>query len=143
MEKTKIPEYNAWRNMRQRCLNKKCHLYKYYGGRGIKICKKWDSYDLFLKDIGNKPHPNFELDRINVDGNYCKRNCWWVDKKTQQRNQRRTVFLTFNGITMKRCEWAEVLKINPDTIRKRLARGKDMSRALSQLNHRYKNGIQL
>ena len=134
------PEYNAWRHMRSRCRNKNDQGYKDYGGRGITFCKRWDKYANFLEDMGEKSNPKFELDRINNDGNYCKKNCRWIDKKTQQRNLRRTVFLTFNGVTLKRCEWAEILKIHPDTIRKRLSRGKTIERAFSKLDYRYKNG---
>lgn len=139
LNKLKIPEYNAWRNLRQRCNNKKSWLYKYYGGRGIKVCKRWNKYENFIKDMGQKPQPKYELDRINVNKDYKPSNCRWVDKKTQQRNQRRTVIITYKGITRKRLEWGELLGINPDTIRRRLDRGHTVKRALSKFNHRHPN----
>lgn len=120
--------------MRQRCLNKNAAGYSYYGGRGISICEEWSSYDKFIEDMGYRPAAGYELYRIDANGQYCKENCRWVDKKTQQRNQRRTVFLTLNGVTKRRIEWAEELGIPESTIRKRLVRGKSIERALSPLN---------
>ncbi len=139
LQKTKIPEYNAWRSLKQRCNNKNCLLYKYYGGRGIKVCKRWASYNNFIKDMGKKPYKSFELDRINVDKDYKPSNCRWVDKRTQQRNQRRTVFIVYKGVRKKRLEWGELLGINPDTIRRRLDRGHTVERALSNINYKYSN----
>jgi len=129
--------------MRQRCTYKAGHLYKYYGARGIRVCDRWDSYDVFFADMGEKPAPDYELDRIDVNGNYEPKNCRWANKKTQQRNQRRTVFITHNGVTKKRCEWAEELGVNESTIRKRLVRGHTVERALSQYNHRMKHETKL
>ncbi len=129
-------EYNAWRNMRQRCNNPKHILYPYYGGRGIKITKDWDEFINFYNDMGKSPLKS-ELDRKEVNGDYSKENCRWVDKKTQQRNQRRTIYLTFNGETKRLTEWADELKMNPDRIRKRLYRGKSIERALSTKNHQH------
>lgn len=81
-------EYNAWRQMRQRCNDPKNKHYKHYGGRGIRVCERWDEFTLFLQDMGRRPEKH-SLDRIDVDGNYEPANCRWADAFTQRHNQRR------------------------------------------------------
>lgn len=78
----------AYWNMLNRCRNKNRHNYKNYGGRGITICDRWIGkfgYKNFLEDMGERPD-KYELDRIDVNGNYEPKNCRWVDKYTQMGN---------------------------------------------------------
>lgn len=82
-------EYNAWRGMKSRCLNKNLLHYKDYGGRGITICDEWlNSFPKFYEDMGDKPSPDLSLDRADNDGNYCKDNCRWATAKEQTNNRR-------------------------------------------------------
>lgn len=92
-------EYRAWIHLRQRCNNPKAKQYCDYGGRGISVCKEWDSFDKFLEDMGRCPGNNLSIDRIDVDGNYCKENCRWATIIEQNNNQRRNKYYTFNGFT--------------------------------------------
>lgn len=88
-EATEKPkEYRAWKAMRYRCYNSKSRAFKYYGGRGIKVCSRWESYENFLNDMGRCPYENYSLDRINNDGDYEPENCRWTDWKTQANNRR-------------------------------------------------------
>lgn len=83
-------EYRIWIGMRQRCNNPKYNGYKDYGGRGIKVCERWNGkYDFknFFEDMGECPK-NYSLDRIDVNGAYCPENCRWVDWNTQASNKR-------------------------------------------------------
>lgn len=81
-------EYTAWFSMKRRCINRKHKGWKYYGGRGISVCKRWrDSYENFLLDMGRKPTPKHSLDRINNDGNYGPKNCRWATPEQQSRNR--------------------------------------------------------
>jgi hypothetical protein len=73
--------------MRQRCLNPKSDKWKWYGGRGISICQQWESFDVFLRDMGERPL-GMTLDRIDSDGNYEPANCRWATAKQQATTNR-------------------------------------------------------
>jgi hypothetical protein len=89
-KKTRTPERLAWENMRQRCLNPKHPSYRFYGGRGIKICGRWDSFDLFLHDMGERPSPDLSLERHDNEADYEPENCYWATWSEQQINRRRS-----------------------------------------------------
>jgi hypothetical protein len=98
------PTYRSWRSMIQRCTNVELEDYKRYGGRGIRVCERWESFDSFLEDMGERPK-GLTLDRINVNGNYEKENCRWATSKTQMRNRRN------NKITE---EIAEIIRMSTE-----------------------------
>ncbi len=82
------PLYSVWAGMRARCLNINRKDYKNYGGRGVKICKRWDAFALFVKDMGERPD-GYTLERIDNDKGYFSGNCKWASRKEQNNNQRR------------------------------------------------------
>lgn len=81
------PIYNIWAQMKARCINPKSPNWKRYGGRGIKVCKRWLNFIPFYEDMGDPP-TNLQLDRKNNDGNYCKSNCRWATRSEQAINRR-------------------------------------------------------
>lgn len=86
--KIRKPEYEAYKDMKKRCLNPKHKGYKNYGGRGISVCERWlESFDNFKADMGNRP-PGKSLDRIDNSGNYEPSNCRWATAKEQIANRR-------------------------------------------------------
>lgn len=81
------PEYHSWNMMRARCNIPGTTGFEYYGGRGIKVCKRWDSFLNFLEDMGNKPEQKYTIDRLDNDGDYSKDNCKWSTRTEQSRNR--------------------------------------------------------
>lgn len=84
MEGTKV--YNVWASMKQRCQNPKHRAYARYGGRGIKVCKRWQKFENFYADMGD---PQGVLDRIDNDGDYKPGNVRWADWSTSNLNKHR------------------------------------------------------
>lgn len=88
--KGQTAEYRTWRRMIERCENAANDSFEYYGGRGIKVCKRWRaSFPAFLADMGRKPTPGHSLDRINNDGDYKPSNCRWSTASVQNNNRRK------------------------------------------------------
>ena len=92
--KTRTPEYSSWRNMHNRCRNPSGPGYKNYGGRGIRVCDRWLTFENFLADMGVRPSQQHSLDRIDNDGNYEPGNCRWALPRVQVQNRRKTGLLS-------------------------------------------------
>lgn len=127
--------YSIWKGMIQRCYYKGSCSYKSYGGRGIKVCKRWRDFGNFLKDMGEKP-PGKSIDRIK-DGDYKPSNCKWSTSKEQARNRSTSQFVFY-----KRRKWLllELVeshsKLDVKTVRARLRRGWDIEAALTRVSNK-------
>jgi len=68
-------------------MNPKHDKFRYYGGRGIRVSIRWDSFENFLKDMGPRPTPAHQIDRKDNDGDYTPGNCHWVMSIENNRNR--------------------------------------------------------
>ena len=112
---TKTPTYRSWLSMR-RCCNEPSHpQYKYYGGRGIKVCERWLKFENFLADMGERPDGT-TVDRIDGSKDYEPGNCRWATQAEQMNNTSRSV--SYQGKTLK--QWSQELGIKYHTLTYRL-----------------------
>ncbi len=120
-----MPEYNSYRAMKGRCLNKNNDRYKNYGDRGITVCDRWlNSFENFFEDMGPRPDGT-TLDRENVNGNYEPSNCRWATRYEQINNKSDNVKICLYGVTLNIAQWASVLEIPRNRIYGRLANRKE------------------
>jgi hypothetical protein len=135
--KPQSPEHISWWQMRSRCNNPKDTNYKRYGGRGIKICERWQSFQNFLDDMGPRPSPQHSINRVNNNGNYEPGNCQWSTPKEQANNRRSSRIIEHEGRCRTLEQWAETAGIQTGTLHYRLKRRWPMSAALSRQDHRF------
>lgn len=129
--------YRIWTTMKSRCGRSNAGSFEFYGGRGIRVCARWMRFENFLSDMGECP-PGHQLDRIDNNRHYEPGNCRWATPKQNARNRRNTRWLTVAGVTKSLHEWAELYRLNVNTLAKRLGLGWDPLRALTEpLQHRY------
>jgi hypothetical protein len=114
--------------MRQRCENYKNGSFMDYGHRGISVCERWNSFENFLEDMGEKP-VGLTIERKDNNGNYDSKNCIWATRKEQTRNRRNRRSLTINNETRSVSDWASLSGIRYGTIIYRLKKGWDAKRA--------------
>ena len=130
-KKSTATEYTIWSKMIQRCGNENEPSYENYGGRGIRVCERWLSYENFLEDMGRRPSKKHSIDRIDNNGDYAPGNCRWASRGEQSRNTRRNVLISFQGRAMVAADWSRELGIPQPTIHWRMAQGWTVERVLS------------
>lgn len=124
------PDYKSWQDMRARCHRKNHRDYHNYGGRGISIDPRWDTFEQFLADMGPKPTPSHTLERNDVNKGYGPDNCRWATKQEQSKNTRRNRQLTYKGRTMIAADWAREVGLMPQILVGRLRDGWSLEAAL-------------
>lgn len=126
------PLKTTWQGMMQRVYDRNAINYYHYGARGIKVCKRWHSFDFFVADMGPKPSEKDTLDREDTNGDYCPSNCRWVDRTTQNNNARSNTLLTFEGVTLTVTQWARRVGLRASCIRSRIRYGWSVDRILTE-----------
>lgn len=138
----RTPEYTAWINVRQRCGNPGYTGYQNYGGRGIRVCARWQSsYEAFLADVGRRPSPGHSIERIDNDGDYEPSNVRWASRREQALNRRpRSDAFVYehDGVVLSLSAWAERVGLSRGALRSRLTRGWSFERAITEPRNKSK-----
>jgi hypothetical protein len=121
-------EYNTWQHMITRCYTPSNKDYKNYGGRGIKVCERWHTFENFYEDMGDCPE-GMTLDRKDNNGDYTPENCRWATREEQHNNTRSNHWIEHDGEKRTVAQWEKRLGMG---IRSRLHRGWSDERALSK-----------
>jgi len=111
--------YAVWKSMRRRCNKPNDPGYKNYGGRGITICRRWDKFENFYADMGDKPK-GLSIERVDNYGNYEPSNCKWATREEQDRNKRNNRIIKYEGREQCLTDWARESGINYRTLCSRL-----------------------
>ena len=114
--------YGALKHMKARCYNNKNKDYKYYGGKGIKVCKEWkENSNLFIKwSLENGYKEGLTIDRIDGSGNYEPSNCRWATWEQQENNRCNNIIIEYNGEEKTLSQWCRELDLNYSTVYNRL-----------------------
>lgn len=120
---TKHPLYKTWLNMMQRCHNAENKDYKRYGGREITVCDHWHNPANFIADVGARPEPELELDRIDNDKGYERGNVHWTTRLKNMRNTSRVLRVRYMGEVRPSAEVAEVLGQTPKSFIRKVRAG--------------------
>jgi len=129
--KSRSREYVAWLNMIRRCENRDNKSYADYGGRGIKVCDEWRTFEGFWCDMGTTYKNNLTLDRIDVNGDYRKENCRWITISEQQSNKRNNHVVVYNGKSMTLSKACTLRGIDIRTVFSRLKLGWSFEKAIN------------
>lgn len=130
MSNTRI--YKLWQDIKKRCYNENNRAYKYYGGRGIKMCEEWknDFLSFYNWAINNEYSDELTIDRINVDGDYEPNNCRWVTNEIQANNKTSNRYFTIDNETKSLADWCNIYNKRYLTVHHRLSRGSSIEEAL-------------
>jgi YHS domain-containing protein len=129
---TRTRPYYAWRNMLMRCLVPTTKFYALYGGRGIKVCERWKTFENFWQDMKVGYSAHLTLDRLDTNGNYEPSNCRWATSKEQSLNRRNSI--VFNGESAH--EAGIRINRNPSLVYQRLNAGWDKETAFTKPSRR-------
>lgn len=116
-------EYRVWQMMKDRCHNPKNKDFRFYGARGIKVCGRWrNSFDAFISDVGPRPTPKHQIERLNNNKHYTPGNTAWKTKIEQANNTRGNRRIEYDGQTKTLSEWSRFTGLEAATIRTRIDR---------------------
>lgn len=116
-------EYVAWSAMHRRCTLPSQDRYEQYGGRGITVCERWNSFENFFADMGECPSPEHSIGRKDNDGNYEPSNCRWETDEQQRNNKSNNRFMEYQGERLSYAQWSRRLGIPSWKIGRQKKRG--------------------
>jgi len=119
----------TWTRMLSRCRKPNNPSFNHYGGRGIKVCERWQTFTNFYADMGDPPSQEYSIERINVNGDYEPTNCKWATMKEQQNNRTSNRFIIFRDEKLTISQFSERVGVAPDTMKHRLDSGWSVERA--------------
>lgn len=122
------PTYSSWSAMMNRCFRKDDVSYCYYGGRGITVCKRWQKFENFLKDMGIRPVGR-SIGRMDNEKGYSKNNCKWSTVEEQSNNRRNSVFFSAAGRRLTVSQWSKLLGLSYDATKGKFLSGWKPNRA--------------
>lgn len=126
--------YGVWNAMINRCENYNSKSYCDYGGRGITICEEWhNSTSFFEWAQENGYKEGLEIDRIDVNGNYCPENCRWITKTENANNKRENKIIEYNGEKKTLAEWARFYNVNYKNLSRNILKGDSLIDAIKRL----------
>lgn len=128
---TNTTTFRAWSSMLNRCRNPNNQAYPRYGGRGITVCERWNSFENFYADMGEQPK-GLSLERRDNDQGYGPDNCCWATRIEQNNNKRTNRLVTSFGKTQTVAQWSREIGITASALRHRLNNGWTVERALNQ-----------
>ena len=112
-------EHIVWCNMLQRCSDVNGKSYDRYGGRGIGVCDRWLSFELFFSDMGNRPSNKYTIERIDNNVGYEPSNCKWATREENNRNTSRSkIWSVYGDMYCSAQQAATVFGVAPQTIAK-------------------------
>lgn len=118
--------YTAWLGMVRRCTKPTHPAWNDYGGRGISVCTRWNRFEAFVQDMGERPTDGHTLDRRDNNSGYSPDNCRWATMAEQAKNRRkprsRHDAIRVDGLTLS--EFSKLHGINHSTLRRRYRDGK-------------------
>ncbi len=117
--------YNIWHAMKQRCYDDRKREYKYYGGKGIKICDEWlSNFEAFQEwSLKSGYKSNLTIDRINAEKDYCPENCRWITQKENNLNRRGIIRISYNDKTICLKDYCKIKNISYSTTLKKYKKG--------------------
>jgi hypothetical protein len=121
--------YLVYKAMVNRCNRKSDPTYARYGARGIRC--QWKTFADFYRDMGDRPGPEYTIERKDNNGPYCKENCRWATRTEQANNRRTSAWLTYQGETRTLMQWARHFGIPDHRIHARLRLGWTVDEALT------------
>jgi hypothetical protein len=115
------PLYRRWSNIRARCTNPNNEKWEDYGGRGIVLCERWQTYENFAQDMGEQPSPVHTVGRRDNDGPYSPENCRWETPIEQNNNKRTTILVSISGVTKPLAVWCRELSVSAAMVHMRVS----------------------